>query len=622
MENFSPAFTVWPLTAAHVQAAVSFAVRHDLCIQVAGTGHDFMNRHSCHQGVFIRTSLMKEVEWDLQDVKSFGWAEGNAKLGPGLVFSELQSIAAEQNRFFASGWANTVGIVGWSLGGGHGPFGPSKGLGVDNILEVELVTADGSLVTANALGTTITSPDGLNTTEQESSDLFWSLRGGGGSAFGVVTAITLRAHTTPATGFTMTQKQWKLDMCDPEENIPEKLNNFLSWSLGLSPEFSQLSYWQSYAVEDNDDWVSAVLGPYGIETCEQYKAAYVTLPTSGAGQCDAELVKDDPACDPLCQANPSWLSTICPVSCGETCPSHVTLFMQQAYMGEATSAEYNTSWALLESILPGSDALLQEHYTQWYDRLQIQAIEPITPLDPSFSPESAGLLASVVVGRDKVADGSLSALMLSSFEACNSSNAVDGNFGCGNHQLYQAITGNNGSASLFSDDDVSVGTGMRHGMIHYLIPQHLSLATVDSQLYPLGENSYFSESAYFHTGTSWKQRYWGDKYERLEATKLAYDPRGVFWCRHCVGSDLPFIPSFVAPSPTPSPSVALSVSSSVAPSSSASGATNVSSSSSASPELEDLENGSGRPVPMHACGSLVVLLLSFALLWGTEGVSS
>eukprot|EP01137_Pigoraptor_chileana_P009455 Opistho-2@57753 len=200
--GWTPSFTVWPLKAAHVQAAVRFAVAHNLCIMVAGTGHDFLNRHSCDGGVFIRTSLMKDIEWDLVDKKGFGHPGGNVRFGPGIVFSEAHKSAADNKRVISSGWATTVGIVGWSIGGGHGPFAPSLGLGVDNILEVDIVTANGTLVTANA---------------KQNSDLYWAVRGGGGSTWGVITSITLRAHLIPAGGFALVEAQWSGTMCGDGE---------------------------------------------------------------------------------------------------------------------------------------------------------------------------------------------------------------------------------------------------------------------------------------------------------------------------------------------------------------------------------------------------------------------
>lgn len=199
-EGWSPAFVVWPVNAQQVQASVRFAVAHNLCIMVAGTGHDFLNRHSCKDGVFIRTALMKDIVWDLNDTKKLGNPDGSAKLGAGLVWSEVHHAASLVNRYVSSGWAATVGVVGWSIGGGHGPFGPSQGLGVDKILEVDIVLNDGSLVTANA--------------NNSHSDLFWAIRGGGGSTWGVITSITVKAHKIPKGGFTRFSAIWEGTFCN------------------------------------------------------------------------------------------------------------------------------------------------------------------------------------------------------------------------------------------------------------------------------------------------------------------------------------------------------------------------------------------------------------------------
>ena len=155
---------------------------------VAGTGHDYIGRHTCNDGLFIRTSLLNNIIWDLNDTKGFGNPDGNVKFGAGIVWSTAHKSAADNNRFVASGWSSTVGVIGWSIGGGHGPFSPSRGLGVDNILEVDIVLYNGKFITANA--------------NNAYSDLFWGLRGGGGSTWGVITAITVKAYKIPTGGFT------------------------------------------------------------------------------------------------------------------------------------------------------------------------------------------------------------------------------------------------------------------------------------------------------------------------------------------------------------------------------------------------------------------------------------
>jgi ribonuclease T2 len=93
---------------------------------------------------------MKTIEWDLTDKKRFGWQDGNVRLGSGLTFAEVGHSAAKNKRMVAEGWTHSVGVAGWHTGGGHGPFAGWAGLGVDNLLEAELVTADGTLCHANA----------------------------------------------------------------------------------------------------------------------------------------------------------------------------------------------------------------------------------------------------------------------------------------------------------------------------------------------------------------------------------------------------------------------------------------------------------------------------------------
>ena len=108
----------------------------------------------------------------------------------------VHEIAMENERVVVSGHAAEVGIVGWSMGGGHSPLGPLHGLGVDQVLEVELVGADGSIIIANNKSTTVFSPDWVGSKNEtlENTDLFWAMRGGGAGPWGAVTAMTFKLH--------------------------------------------------------------------------------------------------------------------------------------------------------------------------------------------------------------------------------------------------------------------------------------------------------------------------------------------------------------------------------------------------------------------------------------------
>ena len=342
LEGWTPAFVAWPLSASHVQAVVNFATKHNLCISVAGTGHDFLNRHtSCDAGMLIRTSLMKNISWDLHDSRRLGAPDGSVRLGPGLVFHEVQSSAAQRGRFVSSGWALTVGVVGWSLGGGHGPLAPGAGLGVDNILEVELVTANGSIVIANA---------------GQNPDLFWALRGGGGSNWGVVTAITLAAHRIPAGGFAKATAYFQGPNCDAGATaLAAFIDGTTAWMHHLDSRFGGLVF---VAPAKNDSSACPVNWTVIV------KFAYLGSST-----------------DPVFVAN----------------VTNVPAFMQPYQVFPVQVKGYPT----------------------WFAAMADSPLEPIIPV-PFFAPSagSSGGVPSVLIQRPDMVNGNLSAIIKAQIASC------------------------------------------------------------------------------------------------------------------------------------------------------------------------------------------------------------
>jgi ribonuclease T2 len=227
--GMEPAFVAFPVTVEHVQALLAFVREHDLAVCVAGTDHDFLNRHSC-DGVLIRMNLFKSIEF-LDPVVDNG--TGSVRVGAGVVFAELHAATANENVAVSSGWASTVGVVGWSIGGGHGPMAPSRGLGVDNILQAQVVLANGTVV--------IAAEDSPTT-----ADLWWALRGGGGGAWGIITSLTLRTHPVPDEGYTVALFVYAGTFCPEELDV---LSNYLNAHkdvvLASDGRFSGLFYVQS-----------------------------------------------------------------------------------------------------------------------------------------------------------------------------------------------------------------------------------------------------------------------------------------------------------------------------------------------------------------------------------------
>ena len=155
---------------ADVQRALGFAVEHDLPVAVRGGGHSVAGFSTCDAGVLIDLGLMRTVIVDAQTRV--------ARAQSGATGAEFDRATQEHGLATTLGVVSTTGIAGLTLGGGIGWLMRKHGFACDNLLSVDLVTADGCLVTASA---------------DQNPDLFWALKGGGGN-FGVVTSFEYRLH--------------------------------------------------------------------------------------------------------------------------------------------------------------------------------------------------------------------------------------------------------------------------------------------------------------------------------------------------------------------------------------------------------------------------------------------
>ncbi|HMR67966.1 MAG TPA: FAD-binding oxidoreductase [Anaerolineae bacterium] len=165
-----PALIARCRTPQDVALAVNFARDHTLTVAVRGGAHNSNGFAAVNNGLVIDVSAMKGIEVDP--------TRRVARAEPGLTFGELSRALSPFGLATTTGICAGTGISGATLGGGTGWLMGQYGLAIDNVLSVELVTADGQLLTASAA---------------ENPDLFWALRGGGGN-FGVITAIEYQLH--------------------------------------------------------------------------------------------------------------------------------------------------------------------------------------------------------------------------------------------------------------------------------------------------------------------------------------------------------------------------------------------------------------------------------------------
>jgi len=153
-----------------VIGAVAFARERDLLVSVRCGGHNIAGKAVCDGGVMVDLSRMRNIQVD--PVKRTARVEGGATLGD--LDRETQGFGLATT----AGVVTTTGVAGLTLGGGVGRLARKYGLACDNLLSVDLVTAEGRLIRASAT---------------ENADLFWGVRGGGGN-FGIVTAFKYRLH--------------------------------------------------------------------------------------------------------------------------------------------------------------------------------------------------------------------------------------------------------------------------------------------------------------------------------------------------------------------------------------------------------------------------------------------
>jgi FAD/FMN-containing dehydrogenase len=165
-----PAAVALPESPADVAAVVRWARARGLRVAPQGTGHNARPLGSLAHTVLLKTERMRRVGIDART--------RHARIEAGVLWGEVTNAAAEHGLAALAGSSPDVGVVGYSLGGGLSWLARRHGLAANSITAVEVVTADGELIRADA---------------NHHTDLFWALRGGGGS-FGVVTALEFQLY--------------------------------------------------------------------------------------------------------------------------------------------------------------------------------------------------------------------------------------------------------------------------------------------------------------------------------------------------------------------------------------------------------------------------------------------
>ncbi|CCM05592.1 uncharacterized protein FIBRA_07820 [Fibroporia radiculosa] len=178
-QGSTPSYSAEVLSPEDISAVITWATQNNVKLTVKNTGHDYAGRSAGPYTLQVWTHNMNNMTYvpDFVPQGSSASPVPAVTIGAGVQAESLYEFVLAQNVSVVNGGCLTVGVAGGYIqGGGHGVLAPAYGLAAEHVLEVTIVTADGTIRTVN---------------EAQDSDLFWAIRGGGGGTYGIVASMTI-----------------------------------------------------------------------------------------------------------------------------------------------------------------------------------------------------------------------------------------------------------------------------------------------------------------------------------------------------------------------------------------------------------------------------------------------
>jgi FAD/FMN-containing dehydrogenase len=476
-------YAVAAKTTQDVVAAVNFARTNNLRLVVKGGGHSYQGSSNAADSLLIWTRHMNAIT--THDAFVGAGCEGRAEPQPavsiesGAIWGHVYNeVTTKGGRYVQGGGCTTVGVAGIILGGGFGSFSKAYGTAAANLIEAEVVTAAGEVRIANACS---------------NPDLFWALKGGG-AGFGVVTRVTVRTHPLPEF-FGAVSAVFKTTSDDAYRRLIGKTVEFYAEAL-FNPHwgeqiligrgyvvvrmvFQGLDQQQAEAVwRPFLDWVTASPQDFTIVSAPKiiaFPADYMWNPAV-LRRVPGDVVADDRPGAPA--DNIFWAGNLNEVG--------------------AVWYAYQSAW------LPAS--LLEADRRQGLaDALFASAKHKGVALHCNKG--LAGAPADAIAAAK---DTAMNPAVTDAFAL-----AITGAFG---QPAYPGVPGHEPDAGAARHEAETVDKSMDE--IRKLLPR---------------VGSYVWETDFFQP--NWQDAFWGDNYTRLRAVKDKYDPSGVFFLHHGVGSE-------------------------------------------------------------------------------------
>ena len=476
-------YAVAARTTKDVVAAVNFARTNNLRLVVKGGGHSYQGSSNAADSLLIWTRYMNAIV--LHDAFVSAGCEGRAKPQPAVSIEAgaywrqaYDAVTTKGGRYVQGGGCMTVGVAGLVLGGGFGSYSKAYGLAGASLLEAEVVTADGEVRIANAC----TNPD-----------LFWALKGGGGG-FGVVTRVTLRTHPLPEF-FGGASATIKATSDDAYRRLIAKTIEFYREALF------------------NPHWGEQILMGRG------YVA--IAMVFQGLAQQQAEAVWkpffDWVAASPQDFAIVSWPRIQAVVARRYWDPSFLSGVPGRVIADDRPGAPAdNIFWA---GNLEEAGAVWYAYQSAWLPASLLEADRRQSLADALFA--AAKHLGVALHCNKGLAGASAEAIAAAKDTAMNPAVAdafalvISGALG---QPAYPGVPGHEPDTADAQAKAAAVNASMDE--IRRLLPR---------------VGSYVWETDFFQP--TWQDAFWGENYAQLRAVKDKYDPGGLFFLHHGVGSE-------------------------------------------------------------------------------------
>jgi len=485
------AYAVLAASSADVAAAVDFAREHDVRLVVKSGGHSYQGLSNAADSLLIWTRPNMQAVEVLDSFVPQGGAgrvgpEPAVSVGAGAIWIDAyNAVTTVAGRYVQGGGCTTVGVSGLTQGGGFGSFSKGFGSAAASLLEAEVVTADGTVHVVNAF---------------QEPDLFWALKGGGGGTFGVVTRFTLRTHDLPdylgAVSATITATS---DAA--YQALVGQLISFYSESLfnphwgeqlqfGTAPRQVSIAMTFQGLTQDQAnqtwapffDWVTARPADYALANM---------------------LVAAIPAQD---YWNLAFYEQFAP----EAIPA---LFVPDPLPGAPADYYYNAGdggqvaafWYAYQSAWLSQQLLDPANQPALVDALVRASQFCSVALHCN-----KGLAGGAADARARTADTAMNPAVLDAFALAIAA--------AGDQAVYPGIPGFEPDIANGRQEAAAVTAGMA------------ALKAFRDQ-----PASYLNETDYFEA--DWQTAFWGDHYARLLRVKERYDPNGLFFVHHGVGTE-------------------------------------------------------------------------------------